>query len=85
MKYFIWGLRALLFVLLLGFAIKNDEPVVLRYFLGFEWHASLILVLLLFFAAGAALGMLAVLGNLLRQRKEIAALKNELSMKNKSE
>lgn len=85
MKYLIWGLRALLFVLLLSFAVKNDEPVVLRYFLGFEWHASLILVLLLFFAAGAAIGMLAVLGNLLRQRKEIAALKNELSMKSRSE
>jgi lipopolysaccharide assembly protein A len=85
MKYLIWGLRALLFVLLLSFAVKNDDPVVLKYFFGFEWHASLILVLLLFFAAGAAIGMLALLGNLLRQRKEIAALKNELSMKSKNE
>ena len=85
MKYLIWGLRALLFVFFLGFAIKNDEPVVLRYFLGFEWHASLIVVLLLFFAAGTAIGMLAILGSLLRQRKEIAALRNELSMKNRSE
>jgi lipopolysaccharide assembly protein A len=85
MKYFIWGLRALLFVLLLSFAVKNDEPVVLKYFFGFEWHASLILVLLLFFAVGAAIGMFALLGNLLRQRKEIAALKNELSMKSRNE
>ena len=85
MKYLIWGLRALLFVLLLSFAVKNDEPVVLKYFFGFEWHASLVLVLLLFFAAGAAMGMFALLGNLLRQRREIAALKNALSLKNKDE
>ena len=85
MKYLIWLLRAFLFLILLGFAVKNDEPVVVRYFFGYEWHASLVLVLLIFFAAGAAIGILAMLGNILRQRKEIAALKNDLSHKNKSE
>jgi len=85
MKYLIWILRALLFLILLSFAVKNDQPVVLSYFFGYEWHASLVLVLLLFFAAGTAVGMLALLANILRQRKEIAALKNELSIKNKNE
>lgn len=83
MKYLIWLLRAFLFLILLSFAVKNDQPVVLSYFFGYEWRASLVLVLLLFFAAGTAIGMLAVLGNLLRQRKEIAALKKELRLKNK--
>ena len=82
MKYLIWLLRAFLFLILLSFAVKNDQPVVLSYFFGYEWHASLVLVLLLFFAAGTAIGMLAILGNLLRQRKEIAALKKELRLKN---
>ena len=82
MKYLIWLLRAFLFLILLSFAVKNDQPVVLSYFFGYEWHASLVLVLLLFFAAGTAIGMLAVLGNLLRQRKEIAALKKELRLNN---
>lgn len=81
MKYLIWLLRAFLFLILLGFAVKNDEPVVVRYFFGYEWHASLVLVLLVFFAAGVAIGMLALLGNILRQRKEIAGLKNELRQK----
>jgi len=85
MKYLIWLFRAFLFLLLLSFAVKNDQPVVLRYFFGYEWHASLVLVLLLFFAAGTAIGILAVLSNLLRQRKELAALKNELRLKNKNE
>lgn len=85
MKYLIWILRAFLFLLLLGFAVKNDQPVVLSYFFGYEWHASLVLVLLLFFAAGTAVGMLALLGNIMRQRKQIAALKNELRLAIKSE
>ena len=83
MKYLVWLLRGFLFLILLGFAVKNDEPVVLRYFFGYEWHSSLVVVLLLFFAVGAAVGMLAVLASLLRQRKELAALKDELRLKNK--
>lgn len=81
MKYLIWLLRAALFLILLGFAVKNDGEVVVRYFFGYEWHASLVLVLLVFFAAGVAIGMLALLGNILRQRKEIAALKNDAAEK----
>lgn len=83
MRYLNWLLRAVLFLLLLGFAVKNDQPVVLRYFFGYEWQASLVVILLLFFAIGVAVGMLAVLGNVFRQRKEIAALKSELRLKNK--
>lgn len=83
MKYLLWLLRAILFLILLGFAVKNDEPVVLRYFFGYEWHSSLIVVLLLFFVLGVAIGMLAILGTLLRQRRELSALKNEMQLTNK--
>jgi lipopolysaccharide assembly protein A len=85
MKYLIWLFRAFLFLILLGFAVKNDEPVAVRYFFGYEWHASLVLVLLIFFAAGAAIGMLAILPNLLGQRKEILTLKKEMQAKSNSE
>ena len=47
MLYLNWLLRAAMFVILLGFAVKNDQPVVLRYFFGYEWQASLVVVLLL--------------------------------------
>jgi putative membrane protein len=83
MKYLVWLLRAFLFLILLGFAVKNDEPVVLRYFFGYEWNSSLIVVILLFFALGVAIGMLAILGTLLRQRRELSALKKEVQLKNK--
>lgn len=81
MRYLTWLLRIVIFLILLGFAVKNDQPVVLRYFLGYEWQASLVVILLLFFAVGVGVGMLALLGNIFRQRKEIAALNRELRLK----
>jgi len=83
MRYVNWLLRALLFLILLGLAMKNDQPVALYYFLGFKWETSLVVIMLLFFLAGAIVGMLAVFGSVLRQRREISALKRELRMKNK--
>lgn len=83
MRYLVWPLRALLFLLLLGFAVKNDQPVALRYFFGYEWQTSLIVILLCFFAGGVLVGVLAMLGNMFRQRRELAALKRDLHLKNK--
>ncbi|HLP97203.1 MAG TPA: LapA family protein [Sideroxyarcus sp.] len=83
MRYLIWSLRAMLFLLLFGFAVKNDQPVVLRYFFGYEWQSSLVVVLLCFFTAGVVIGLLAMLGTLLGQRRELAAAKRELKLKSK--
>ena len=78
MRYVLWILKLALFALALTFAVKNTEPVVVRYFLGHEWHPPLIFVLLLFFCGGALLGLLSALGQILRQRREISSLKREL-------
>lgn len=83
MRYLVWLLRAFLFLLLLGFAVKNDQPVTLRYFFGYEAEASLVVVLLCFFAAGVLIGVLAMLASILRQRRELAALRRELHLKSK--
>ena len=83
MRYLNWLLRIALFVILLGFAVKNDQPVVLSYFFGYEWHASLVVVLLLFFAAGVGVGVASVLSKIFWQRREISKLKGELSQKSK--
>ncbi|OFZ67133.1 MAG: hypothetical protein A2V79_11000 [Betaproteobacteria bacterium RBG_16_56_24] len=83
MRYFNWVLRAALFIALLGFAVKNDQPVTLRYFFGYEWESSLVIVLLMFFAAGAIVGVLAMLAEALQQRREIARLKRDILVKNK--
>jgi len=83
MRYIIWLLRAVLFLIFLGFAMKNDQPVVLHYFFGYAWQTSLMLILLLFFAVGVCIGAIAVLGKVFRQNREIDSLKHELRLKNK--
>lgn len=83
MRYLNWLWRVLLFIVLLGFAVKNDQPVTLRYFFGFEWQSSLVVILLLFFAAGAVVGILAMFAKVLQQRREISRLKRDIRVKNK--
>jgi len=78
MRYFLWPVRFLLLVLILTFAVKNTESVTVRYFLGYEWQAPLVFVLLVFFCAGALLGVMAGLGRHIRQRREITILRREL-------
>ena len=78
MKYLLWFLRVLLFLVLLGFAIKNTDPVAVRFYLGGAWEAPLVFVLLVAFVVGAAAGVMASLGVVFRKRREIAGLRKEL-------
>ena len=68
-----------LFLALLGFAIRNTEPVVVRYYFGAHWQAPLVVVILVAFAVGAAAGILAMSGHLLRQRRELTRLRRQVS------
>jgi uncharacterized integral membrane protein len=69
LRYLGWVLKAVAFLLVLGFAIKNTGPVVVRYYLGHAWEAPLALVLLVAFVAGAAVGVAASMGRVLRLRR----------------
>jgi uncharacterized integral membrane protein len=77
-KQLSWLLRALLFLLIFAFALMNTDTVKLRFFLGQAWETPMILVMLLFFALGAAIGVLACLSRLLGQRREIQRLQRAL-------
>ncbi len=72
-----WAIRLILFIVLLAFAAKNTDPVTLRFFFDAAAQVPLVLLLFGFFAAGAVLGVTAVLGTVLRQRREILRLKRE--------
>ena len=74
MRYVLWILKFALFAFMLTFAVKNTDPVAIRYFLGHEWRAPLIFVLLIAFCMGAAFGLLGALGHIMRQRREIVTL-----------
>jgi len=82
MRYLLWLIKFLLFVLLFGFAMHNADPVTLKFFLGYAWQAPLALVLLVFFVGGAALGLLAALGQVVKQRRELVGLRKELRARN---
>ena len=78
MNYLIWSLRILVFAILLAFALKNIDPVAVRFYLGTEWEAPLAFVLLIAFVLGAVAGVLASLGLVFRKRREIAGLRKQL-------
>src|ERR1700745_302088 len=60
----------ILFALFFSFALKNTQEVDLHFFLNYELRGPLVLMLLAFFAAGAALGILAVTPTVFRHRRE---------------
>ena len=78
MHYLMWIIKVLLFLLILSFALVNTDPVTVRYYLGYQWQAPLVLVLLLAICAGALVGLLVGLFHTLRLRRQVAALKREL-------
>jgi len=73
-----WLLRALLFLAVFAFALMNTDAVKLRFFLGQTWETPMIVALLVSFACGAGIGVLACLSRLLGQRREIQKLEREL-------
>jgi len=75
MTYLGWIFKFALFVLVLVFALRNTDVVTVRYYFGGEWQTPLVFALLVAFCAGVAVGLMATLTQLVRQRREIAALK----------
>jgi uncharacterized integral membrane protein len=73
-----WAIRLVVFLLLVAFAAKNAEPVTVRFYFDLALEAPLVVLLLAFFAGGALFGVLALLGPLLRQRRQIAALRKRV-------
>jgi len=77
MRFVTWAIRLAVFFLLLAFAAKNVEPVTLRFYFDLALQTPLVLALFGFFAAGALFGILALLGPVMRQRREISLLKKQ--------
>jgi lipopolysaccharide assembly protein A len=73
-----WTVRLILFIVLLAFAVKNTDPVTLRFYFDLAWEGPLVIVLFGVLAIGALLGIAATIGALMRQRREIARLRREL-------
>lgn len=69
-RYLGMALKLLVFLLVLGFALKNSQTAVFYSYLGYVWQAPLIVMLGLAFVLGALTGGLALLPTLFRLRRE---------------
>ena len=72
LTYLGWLAKLAVFVLVLGFALKNTHPVSVVSYLGYTWQLPLIVMLLLAFLLGALIGLLALLPYLFRLRRQAA-------------
>ena len=83
MRLITWTVRLILFVALLAFAVKNVEPVTVRFYFDASVQVPLVVVVFACFAGGALAGLLAVLGTLLRQRRRIWRLRQDLQKRSR--
>ena len=60
MRIFVWLFRAFLFFTLFAFALNNLQATTVRWFFGMEWHTPMVMVVLVAFAAGCAVGVLSM-------------------------
>ncbi len=60
MRILVWLFRAFLFFTLFAFALNNLHPVTVHWFFGVQWAAPLVIVVLVAFGSGCALGVLAM-------------------------
>ena len=80
MRYVVWLVRLLVFVLVLMFALNNTGAVEVRFF-GDYYLADvpLIVVMLIVFVLGAVFGLLLALGSVMRRNREVKRLKREVT------
>lgn len=72
-------IAVILFIVFFGFALKNTDPVTLHFFMGYEFPGPLVLMLLIFFAAGLVFGVFAMLPTLFRHRHDLSKHKKTLA------
>jgi uncharacterized integral membrane protein len=70
LRFGLWLLRALLFIGLLGLAIKNSGAMELRFFFDRSWQLPISVVVLASFAAGLVVGLGAFAGRRWRRKSQ---------------
>ena len=72
MKHFIWllkwVLKAAIFFTLFAFALNNQQDTTVHFFFGTQWRAPQVLVVLIAFAIGVAVGVLGMVPRWWKQR-----------------
>ncbi len=60
MRVIVWLIRAFIFFTLFAFALNNQQAATVRWFFGAQWQAPMVIIVLVAFAAGCAIGVLAM-------------------------
>jgi lipopolysaccharide assembly protein A len=71
-RIFVWLLRAFIFFALFAFALNNQQEAAIRWFFGHEWRAPMVIIVLVAFATGCAIGVLAMVPAWWRHRRVAA-------------
>lgn len=80
MRYLVWILRLIVFVVVLLFALKNTGPVDVNFFADHVISGvPLIVVMLVVFVLGALFGLLITAPAMVRRRREAIRLRRELN------
>ena len=81
MRYLVWALRLLVFVAVLMFALKNTDPVTVRFYADhLVTEVPLIVVMLACFVIGTIFGLLLTVPAGMRRRRELARVRRELEL-----
>ena len=72
-----WIFVAIIFIVLLFISLQNADPVTLRVFTFYTWQAPLVFVVLVAFASGVALGLLAGAIKVVRLKRQLTKLRRE--------
>lgn len=79
MRYFVWALRLIVFIAVLMFALKNTDPVAVKFYADYVVQdVPLIVVMLATFVLGAVFGLLLTVPASMRRRREAQRLRREL-------
>ena len=70
MRIVAWLLRAFIFFALFAFALNNQQQATVHWFFGVQWQAPMVILVLVAFAAGCVIGVLAMAPHWWRQRRE---------------
>ena len=80
MRYLVWALRLVVFMVALLFALKNTEPVGVNFYADHSVSGvPLIVVMLASFVVGVAFALLAIVPAALRRRREVRRLERDLA------
>ncbi|MDR1647482.1 MAG: LapA family protein [Zoogloeaceae bacterium] len=82
LRILIWAVRLVVVLFVFLLALKNSDPVTLRFFFGMTGQTPLAWLVLLVFTAGVLVGMLVLAGGLFRARRKIRQLTRQNAQDN---